>query len=384
MDTVTRRLTRAAIWSEAGVRLRDVELPEPGRGELLVRVDLATVCGSDLHTVSGRRAAPSPSILGHEAVGRVVAAGPDAGREIGERVVWSVTAACGRCARCRRGFTAKCARVRKVGHEAFTGDWPLSGGYAEHILLPAGVGTVAVPDEVPDAVAAPAGCATATVMAALEAAGELSGRRVLVCGAGMLGITAVAACADRGAQVRITDPHRERRDLARRFGAAADNGGLVDIAFDFSGSTAAVAAALGRLDLGGTLVLAGCGGCPAPTGPIPRTCGPTRWISTRPSNAGARTWQPARRRVHRPDPPRGAADRFRRGGRLPTCCAAVGTALDPRRPRGLIAGGPGRHCRRARPHNHPVAVVAPARSHPAAASSATPRGRSPEDCSAGR
>lgn len=257
MGTVTRRLTRAAIWSEAGVRLRDVELPEPGRGELLVRVDLATVCGSDLHTVSGRRTAPSPSILGHEAVGRVVAAGPDADREIGERVVWSVTAACGLCARCRRGFTAKCERVRKVGHEAFTGDWPLSGGYAEHILLPAGVGTVAVPVEVPDAVAAPAGCATATVMAALEAAGELSGRRVLVCGAGMLGITAVAACADQGAQVRITDPHRERRDLARRFGAAADNGGPVDIAFDFSGSTAAVGAALGRLDLGGTLVLAG-------------------------------------------------------------------------------------------------------------------------------
>lgn len=257
MDTLTRRLTRAAIWSEAGVRLREVELPDPGPGELLVRVDLATVCGSDLHTVSGRRTAPSPSILGHEAVGRVVAAGPDADREIGERVVWSVTAACGRCARCRRGFTAKCERVRKVGHEAFTGDWPLSGGYAQHILLPTGVGTVAVPDEVPDAVAAPAGCATATVMAALEAAGDLSGRRVLICGAGMLGITAVAACADRGAQVRITDPHQERRDLARRFGAAPDTGGPIDTAFDFSGSAAAVAAALGRLDLGATLVLAG-------------------------------------------------------------------------------------------------------------------------------
>jgi putative phosphonate catabolism associated alcohol dehydrogenase len=257
MDTLTRRLTRAAIWSEAGVLLRDVELPDPGHGELLVRVDLATVCGSDLHTVSGRRAAPSPSILGHEAVGRVVAAGPDADREIGERVVWSVTAACGRCARCRRGFTAKCERVRKVGHEAFTGDWPLSGGYAEHILLPAGVGTVAVPDEVPDAVAAPAGCATATVMAALEAGGELSGRRVLVYGAGLLGVTAVAACSVRGASVQISDPHPERRELAVRFGAGPDDGGPVDIAFDFSGSSAAVDAALSRLDLGGKLVLAG-------------------------------------------------------------------------------------------------------------------------------
>src|SRR5690606_38304997 len=129
MDTLTRRLTRAAVWSADGVRVRDVELPTPGPGELLVRVDLATVCGSDLHTVSGRRPAPSPSILGHEAVGHVAAAGPGAERKIGERIVWSVTATCGRCGRCRRGFTAKCEQVRKVGHEAFTGAWPLSGGY---------------------------------------------------------------------------------------------------------------------------------------------------------------------------------------------------------------------------------------------------------------
>ncbi|MGW5386092.1 zinc-binding dehydrogenase [Nocardia sp. NPDC003963] len=267
MDTLTRRLTRAAVWSETGVELRAVELPEPGPGELLVRVSLATVCGSDLHTVAGRRAAPSPSILGHEAVGRVVAAGPDTDHGIGERVVWSVTVACGRCARCRRGFTAKCERVRKVGHEAFTGDWPLSGGYAEHILLPAGVTTVAVPDEVPDTVAAPAGCATATVMAALEAAGDLSGRRVLVCGAGLLGVTATAACVARGASVQISDPHPARRELAARFGAGPDDGRPVDIAFDFSGSSAAVAAALSRLDLGGELVLAGSV-TPAPTVPL--------------------------------------------------------------------------------------------------------------------
>ncbi|WP_280398288.1 zinc-binding dehydrogenase [Nocardia carnea] len=257
MDTLTRRLTRAAVWSGDGVRVREVELPEPGPGELLVRVRLATVCGSDLHTVSGRRPAPSPSILGHEAVGHVVAAGPGAEQEIGDRIVWSVTAACGRCGRCRRGFTAKCEQVRKVGHEAFTGDWPLSGGYAEHILLPAGVTTVVVPDMVPDAVAAPAGCATATVMAVLEAAGDLTGRRVLICGAGMLGVTAAAACAERDARVVISDPHPQRRALAARFGAEPDTGGTIDIALDFSGSSTAVAGALSRLDLGGILVLAG-------------------------------------------------------------------------------------------------------------------------------
>ncbi|MFI1463646.1 zinc-binding dehydrogenase [Nocardia carnea] len=257
MDTLTRRLTRAAVWSADGVRVCDVELPIPGPGELLVRVDLATVCGSDLHTVSGRRPAPSPSILGHEAVGHVVAVGSGADREIGERIVWSVTATCGRCGRCRRGFTAKCEHVRKVGHEAFTGDWPLSGGYAEHILLPAGVTTATVSEQVPDAVAAPAGCATATVVAVLEAAGDIAGRRVLICGAGMLGVTAVGACAELGAEVLISDPHPQRQQLAARFGAAPDPGGAVDIALDFSGSPDAVAGALARLDLGGRLVLAG-------------------------------------------------------------------------------------------------------------------------------
>ena len=257
MDTLTRRMTRAAVWAADGIRVRDVELPTPGPGELLVRVDLATVCGSDLHTVSGRRPAPSPSILGHEAVGHVAAAGPGAEREIGERIVWSVTATCGRCGRCRRGFTAKCEQVRKVGHEAFTGDWPLSGGYADHILLPAGVTTVPVPETVPDAVAAPAGCATATVMAVLEAAGEMADRRVLICGAGMLGVTAAGACAEQGAEVLISDPHPQRQQIAARFGATPDSGGRVDIALDFSGSPDAVKGALARVDLGGRLVLAG-------------------------------------------------------------------------------------------------------------------------------
>lgn len=258
MDPLARRLTRAAVWTGDALTVRAVPLPAPGPGETLVRVDLATVCGSDRHTVGGRRSAACPSVLGHEAVGHVLAAGPGAPLPPGARAVWSVTASCGECSRCRAGFTAKCVRVRKVGHEAFDGDWPLSGTYAEHVLLPAGVTLVEVPATVPDAVAAPAACATATVMAALEAAGSLAGRRVLVLGAGMLGLTAAAACADRGAEVRVADPDPARLRLAAAFGAAADPGdGTIDVALDFSGSAPAISAALARLDLGGTLVLAG-------------------------------------------------------------------------------------------------------------------------------
>jgi putative phosphonate catabolism associated alcohol dehydrogenase len=248
-------MSRAAVWTGRGVEIREVALPRDG--DLLVRVRLATVCGSDLHTVTGRRPSPCPSVLGHEAVGEVAVPDPHRGLAVGERVVWSVISACGRCPRCRAGRSAKCAVVRKVGHESFSGDWPLSGAYAEYIALPAGVTVRRIPEELEDRVAAPAACATATVMATLEAAGPLAGRRVLICGAGMLGVTAAAACAEAGAQVSITDLDAERLRSAERFGAAADAGGPVDVAIDFTGAAGAVEGALARLDVGGVLVLAG-------------------------------------------------------------------------------------------------------------------------------
>lgn len=254
MDPVAPGVSRAAVWTGAGVEVRDLAVPSEA---LVVRVRLATVCGSDLHTVAGRRGGPRPSVLGHEAVGTVAVADPERGLAVGERVVWSVTSSCGRCRRCRAGRTAKCVSVRKVGHEPLDGDWPLSGTYAEYIALPPGVAVVRVPDTLDDRVAAPAACATATVMAAAEAAGELAGRRVLVCGAGMLGVTAAAACAESGARVHVTDLDPQRVAQAERFGATSDPGGPVDVAIDLSGATSAAAAALARLDVGGTLVLAG-------------------------------------------------------------------------------------------------------------------------------
>lgn len=257
MDTLTSRLTRAAVWRGDRIDIVETSLPAIGPGELLVRVRLATVCGSDVHTVTGRRESPCPSVLGHEAVGEVVGVGAGESARVGDRVVWSVTVSCGDCDRCRRGVTAKCRGVRKVGHESFDGDWPLSGGYATHIVLPRGTTTVAVPDGLADPVAAPAACATATVMAVVERAGNLSGRRVLVGGAGMLGTTAAAVCADRGAEVLIADRDRSRVAQAARFGARPDDGDNVDVVLDFTGSSDFIRPALPRLEIAGTLVLAG-------------------------------------------------------------------------------------------------------------------------------
>ena len=258
MDQIIVGLTQAAVWTGSGIELRDMKIPALESGEVLVRVDLATVCGSDLHTVSGRRHGACPSVLGHEAVGRVVAVGEaTSSAEVGDRIVWSVTVPCGRCARCTSGFTAKCSSVRKVGHESAQSAWVLSGSYARHIVLPHGTAVARVPDTMPDAAAAPAACATATVMAALDAAGAVGGRRVLIVGAGMLGVTAAAAAFERGASVSVLDRDPERQRQSRAFGAAEDDGARTDVAIDFSGSSSAVQAALERLDVGGRLVLAG-------------------------------------------------------------------------------------------------------------------------------
>jgi putative phosphonate catabolism associated alcohol dehydrogenase len=289
MDSIAPRLTRAAVWTGDGVEHRRVDVPRLGDGELLVHIDLATVCGSDLHTVTGRRPGACPSILGHEAVGHVVAVGGLApvfgsSRErssaaaVGDRIVWSVTVACGRCARCRAGRSAKCASVRKVGHESFDGEWALSGSYAEHIVLPAGTAVAHIPARIPDAVAAPAACATATVMATVEAAGDVTDRRVLVVGAGMLGVTAVAAYRDAGAQVLIADPDPDRVRVACRFGAVPDSGSSVDVAVDFSGAATAISAGLGRLDIGGRLVLAGSV-MPGPPVPMDPEWVVRRWLT---------------------------------------------------------------------------------------------------------
>ncbi|MFI6941788.1 zinc-binding dehydrogenase [Streptomyces sp. NPDC050418] len=241
----------------------------PGPGEVLVRTDLATVCGSDLHTASGRRASPAPGVLGHEQVGTVLATGGAVrchdGTPVvpGLRVVWSVTASCGACDRCGRGLTRKCRSLFKYGHERLDARAPLTGGFATHCVLRPGTAIVAVPDTLPDEVAAPASCATATVAAVLAAAGPLAGRRVLVTGAGMLGVTAVAMAAQAGAAVTAVDPDPQRRAQARRFGAAevlataTATEAEADVALELSGHPDAVRTCLDALTTGGTAVLAG-------------------------------------------------------------------------------------------------------------------------------
>lgn len=268
------------------LELRSGPLPALGEQEALVRLSCTTLCGSDLHTFSGKRIVEAPLVLGHEMLGRVVDVHPldpptnylGQPLKVGDRVTWTVGASCGNCRYCLRGLSNKCETLFKYGHQRILPGRELGGGMADHCLLVPGTTIVPVPDELPDVVAAPANCATATVAACLRQAGDLNGRVVLVQGLGMLGLTACAMARVKGAKAVIAvDLHVARLTQSLQFGAThtawvegtsgvqqlaklvaqVTNGTGVDVALELSGSPAAFAPGLAALGTGGVYVLAG-------------------------------------------------------------------------------------------------------------------------------
>lgn len=266
-STAPTEKAQALVWhGGSDFRMQEVPIPALHEGETLVEITTATICGSDRHTALGRRSAPCPSVLGHEGVG-IVRATHNPDLRVGQRVVFSVTAPCMECDRCERGMTAKCRNLKKTGHEAFDSDWPLSGTYASHIVLRNHQPVVVVPDLLPDVPASIATCAGATVMACMEQAGSLVGKRVLVMGIGMLCLIAVEAAVRGGAaEVVAVDRDQTRLEWARQLGAvvpdpsaagADSESELFDITLEFSGSEFGVTTCINSLDIGGRAVLAG-------------------------------------------------------------------------------------------------------------------------------
>ncbi|MFH0962733.1 MAG: zinc-binding dehydrogenase [Planctomycetota bacterium] len=219
----------AAVFEGVGKPLRIASFPlrEPPPGHILARVRLAALCGSDLHTVAGRRSEPIPLILGHEIVAEVAALGAGVTKssaglplDIADRITFSIMASCGRCPNCRRAIPQKCESLFKYGHSPCTDDPPLSGGLAEYICLRPGTAVFHVPPHLPDRVVCPANCALATALNAIETAGITPEERVWVQGAGLLGLYCTALLDDlRVAEIVVTDLDEERLKLASKFGA---------------------------------------------------------------------------------------------------------------------------------------------------------------------
>ncbi|MFN6398516.1 MAG: zinc-binding dehydrogenase [Planctomycetota bacterium] len=260
--------------------LRSSPICPPANGQILVKVLACTICGSDLHTICGRRSAHTPAILGHEIVGQILRFGNNAPKtdatgatlDIGDRVVWTLVANCGQCYFCNHQLPQKCLNGYKYGHQQITDQTCWHGGFATHCTLLSGTHLVKVPDTISDNQAAPIGCATATIAAALRTANLNPHETVLVIGAGMLGLTACAFAKSINPRNLVCielDPYR--RSLADKFGATStiapnkfdlkSSDPDLQIGFDLvlecSGTNDGALEALHLVRIGGRIVLVG-------------------------------------------------------------------------------------------------------------------------------
>ncbi len=241
---------------------RRFELPSRLQpGEVLVEIRLATICGSDLHTVDGRRSAPTPCILGHEGVGRVLES-DRSGISIGQRVSWTLADSCGHCPACQSwNLPQKCDRLFKYGHASFDNGHGLNGCYASHVVLRSGTTIVPVPDDLSDCLVAPANCALATVVNALSALPERC-ERVLIQGAGLLGVYATAWLKSLGVdEIYCVDICPTRLNTISQFGGIPLKKGETispfDLVMEVAGTSQVVADGIELLRSGGHYIWAG-------------------------------------------------------------------------------------------------------------------------------
>lgn len=224
------KTARAAVMTATGkdLEIKEYPLPRVALGCILVKVTCCTICGSDVHTWSGRRDSAVPIILGHEIVGVIAAKGKavthdaaDQPLAIGDRISWSLMDNCGKCFYCRqKGLMMKCRNLKKYGHDSCEAPPHFVGGFAEYCYLTPGTCVIKLPDTVSDEQAAPANCALATVVAGWEAAVIRPLENVWIQGAGALGIYAAALAKHYGCgKIVVSDVLDNRLEFVRAFGA---------------------------------------------------------------------------------------------------------------------------------------------------------------------
>lgn len=214
---------RAAVYRGVDdIRLEELPVPEVGPGEVLVRIAVCGVCGTDIKKIR-RGLQAAPRVFGHEMAGSIAAVGAGvSGWKMGERVALCHHIPCRSCHYCDRGAYAQCATYRRTGTTA--GFEPAGGGFAETVRamdwIVAGGGLVRIPDGVSFEEATflePVN----TCLKAVRRAGIRRGDTVLVCGQGAIGLLLTQLARREGAAVLASDPIPQRRSMALRLGAEA-------------------------------------------------------------------------------------------------------------------------------------------------------------------
>jgi 2-desacetyl-2-hydroxyethyl bacteriochlorophyllide A dehydrogenase len=262
----------AILHGPRDLRVESSRAPEPGRDEVLVRVSVAGLCGTDYRIWTGDRPVDYPRVLGHEFVGRIEALGPGVDRvALGDRVVVEPNYSCGVCPLCREGNRNLCLARTAVGID-------VDGCFAELVRVPVRC-CWAAPETVADddlLMTEP----LAVVVRAVDRAAVKPGETAAVVGGGTLGLLTLQVLRGRGARVLVVSRTSRRFTLARELGAdathAVDDGPLEHAARDFSGregvdlvvetagTAEAVAHALAVVRPGGRVVLTGLPHEPTP------------------------------------------------------------------------------------------------------------------------
>jgi len=228
--------TRAAVLWNTGDKwsVEELDVADPGAGEVTVRIRATGLCHSDDHNVTGHLQAPLPVVGGHEGAGEIVAVGPGVDRfAVGDRVITFPLPACGRCRFCSAGrswlcdlaartMTATTANDQYRFHKGSTGVGAFTqlGTFSEFTT----VGEARVfplPDDIPFEAAALVGCGVSTGYGGVVRVGRVSpGDNVVVIGAGGVGVGAIQGARIAGASsIFAIDPVRFKLQQARRFGA---------------------------------------------------------------------------------------------------------------------------------------------------------------------
>jgi 2-desacetyl-2-hydroxyethyl bacteriochlorophyllide A dehydrogenase len=274
---MTATMSGAYLPGGRQVELRDVPVPTPGPGQVLVAMRASTICGSDLRAIYREHLGSGPEayqgvIAGHEPAGEIVETGPGCRRfKAGDRVCLYHIAGCGLCADCRSGYMISCTSPLRAAY-----GWQRDGGHADYLLAEEST-CVLLPDSLSFLDGACVACGFGTAYEAVRRADVSGGDAVLVTGLGPVGLAASMLAKALGSHHVIgIDASPERLDLAQSLGvvdsAVMAGAGAVDVVLeltsghgcevsvDCSGAGAARAMALAGTRRWGRCVLVGEGG----------------------------------------------------------------------------------------------------------------------------
>lgn len=260
--------------------IAELDLAPPGPDEVLVRIEAAGLCHSDLSVIDGNRVRPVPMLLGHEAAGIIERVGRDCDLTVGQRVVLTFLPRCGQCAGCATGGRAPClpGSAANGAGTLMDGDIRLSrdgapvfhhlgvSGFASHAVVDRR-SVVPVDADVPPVVASLLGCAVLTGGGAVLNAGQpLPGQTVAVVGLGGVGMAALmTALAHDGVHVVGVDPVMDKLERARALGVpdaytpeeATDRRLEADVVIEAAGHPAALDTAIALTAPGGRTITVG-------------------------------------------------------------------------------------------------------------------------------